>query len=93
VLLGDDDSSASEAEVDDGGLRAESAAADEGLLDSPETAIDSRTPAPPSNPDVWHDINDILETAQQTLNCLLFVASIQISLLMASHRRLAILRT
>ncbi|KAE8440724.1 hypothetical protein EG329_006775 [Mollisiaceae sp. DMI_Dod_QoI] len=65
VLLGDDDSSASEAEVDDGGLRAESAAADEGLLDSLETATDSTTPAPPSDPDVWHDINDFLETAQR----------------------------
>ncbi|CZR56277.1 uncharacterized protein PAC_06165 [Phialocephala subalpina] len=65
VLLGDDDSSASEAEADDGGLRVENAAADEGLLDSPETAIDSTTPAAPSNPDVWHDIDDFLETAQR----------------------------
>ena len=64
MLLGDDDSSASEAEVDDGGLRAESAAADEGLLDSPETAIDSTNPAPP-NSDVWHDIDDLLETAER----------------------------
>lgn len=64
VLLGDDDSSASEAEVDDSGLCAESAAADEGLLNSPETAIDSTTPAPP-NSDVWHDINDLLETAER----------------------------
>jgi hypothetical protein len=63
VLLGDDDSSASEAEVDDGGLRAKSAVADEGLLDSPETAIDLTTPAPP-NSDVWHDIDDLLETVE-----------------------------
>jgi hypothetical protein len=65
VLLGDNDSSASEAEVDNGGLHTESAAADEGLLDSLETAIESTTPAPPSNPDVWHDIDDFLETAQR----------------------------
>ncbi|KAF8850006.1 hypothetical protein BDZ45DRAFT_697068 [Acephala macrosclerotiorum] len=67
VLLGDDDSSTSEAEAeaDDGGPRAESAAADEGLLDSLETTIDSTTPAPPSNPDVWHDIDGFLETAQR----------------------------
>jgi hypothetical protein len=65
MLLGDDDSSTSEAIVDDGGLHAESAALDEGLLDSPETAIESTTPAPPSNPDVWHDINNFLETAQR----------------------------
>jgi hypothetical protein len=64
VLLGDDDSSASKAEVDDGGLRAESAAVDEGLLDSLETAIDSTTPAPP-NSDVWHDIDDLLDTAER----------------------------
>jgi hypothetical protein len=44
VLLGDDDSRASEAEVYDSGLRAESAAADEGLLDSLETAIHSTRP-------------------------------------------------
>ena len=64
MLLGDDDSSASEAEVDDGDLRAESAAADESLLDSPEAAIDSTTPAPP-NSDMWHDIDDFLETAER----------------------------
>ncbi|KAI9774201.1 MAG: hypothetical protein M1839_001903 [Geoglossum umbratile] len=39
VLLGDDDSSASKVGVGSGDLRAESAAADEGLLDSPETAM------------------------------------------------------
>ncbi|CZR55725.1 uncharacterized protein PAC_05613 [Phialocephala subalpina] len=64
VLLSDDDSSASKAEVNNGGLRAESTAADESLLDSPETAIDSTTPAPP-NSDVWHDIDDFLETAER----------------------------
>ncbi|KAJ8063104.1 hypothetical protein OCU04_008347 [Sclerotinia nivalis] len=46
VLLGGDDLSASEAEVDDGGPRAERVAADGGLLDSPETTIDSTTPTP-----------------------------------------------
>jgi hypothetical protein len=65
VLLGDDDSSASEAEVDDSSLRIKSEAADEGLLDSLETAIESKTPCPPSNPDVWHDIDNFLETAQR----------------------------
>jgi hypothetical protein len=65
VLLGDDDSSASEAEVDDGGLYAESAAADESLLDNLETAVGSTTPAPPSNPDMWRDIDNFLETAQR----------------------------
>jgi len=63
VLLGSDDLSASEAEVDNGGPRAERVAADEGLLDSPKTATDSATPAPPSNPDGWHDIDDFPETA------------------------------
>ena len=56
MLLGGDDSS---------GPRAERVAADEGLLDNPETATDSTTPAPPSNPDGWHDIDDFLETAQR----------------------------
>jgi hypothetical protein len=64
VLLGDDDSKASKAKVNDSGLRAESAAADKGLLDSLETAIYSTTPAPP-NSDVWHDIDDLLETAER----------------------------
>lgn len=57
---GDNDSSASEAEVDDGGLRTESAAADKGLLDSLETAINSTNPTLASNPDMWHDIDDPL---------------------------------
>jgi hypothetical protein len=65
MLLGDDDSSASKAKVDDDGLYADSVVADEGLLDSPETAIESIPPAPSSNPDVWHDIDDFLETAQR----------------------------
>jgi hypothetical protein len=64
VLLGDDDLRASKAEVYDSGLCAESVAADEGLLDSLETAIYSITPAPP-NSDVWHDIDDLLETAER----------------------------
>jgi hypothetical protein len=62
VLLGDDDSSASEAEVDDVSLRAESAAPGAGLFNSPETTVDSTTPAPPSSPDGWHDIDDFPET-------------------------------
>jgi hypothetical protein len=49
MLLGNDDSSASEFEIDDGGLHAESTAADERLSDSPETAAHSTTPAPSSN--------------------------------------------
>ena len=65
MLLGGDDLSASEAEVNDGGPRAERVVADEGLLDSPETVTDSTTPAPPSNPDGWHDIDDFPETAQR----------------------------
>ncbi|CZR68795.1 uncharacterized protein PAC_18695 [Phialocephala subalpina] len=40
VLLGDNGSSSSEAAVDDGHLCAESVVADEGLLDSPNSAID-----------------------------------------------------
>jgi hypothetical protein len=64
VLLGGDDSSASEAEADDGGPRAERVVTDEGLPDSPETATDSTIPAPPSNPDGWHDIDAFLESAQ-----------------------------
>jgi hypothetical protein len=64
VLQGDGDSSASEAEVNDNALRAESAAAPgAGLFDNPETAIDSMTPAPPCSSDGWHDIDDFLETA------------------------------
>jgi hypothetical protein len=58
VLLGDDDSSASDTEVDVGSLRAESTAADDGVLDS------SRTPVFPSNLDGWHDIDDF-ETVQR----------------------------
>jgi hypothetical protein len=64
VLLGDDASSASKAEVDDGSLYAESVSTDEGHLDSLETVIRPTTPIPPSNPDVWHDINNFLEMAQ-----------------------------
>ncbi|KUJ06150.1 uncharacterized protein LY89DRAFT_744085 [Mollisia scopiformis] len=60
VLLGDSDSSAFKAEVDDSSLCAESAAAIEDLLNSPETTI---APAPP-NSDMWHDIDDLLETAE-----------------------------
>ncbi|PVH68166.1 hypothetical protein DL98DRAFT_542612 [Cadophora sp. DSE1049] len=65
VLLGDDNSSASEHEVDDSSLHTESETADEGLLDSLKTAIESKTPCPPSNPDMCRDINNFLETAQR----------------------------
>jgi hypothetical protein len=34
-----------------------------GLFDSPETAFDSTTPAPPCSSDRWHDIDDFPETA------------------------------
>ncbi|KAH8745716.1 hypothetical protein F5882DRAFT_387494 [Hyaloscypha sp. PMI_1271] len=61
---GDSDSSASEAEVNNNVLRAESVVVPgTGLFDSPEIAIDSMTPAPPYSSDRWHDINDFLETA------------------------------
>jgi hypothetical protein len=64
VLLGDGNLSASEAEANDVSLRAESATASgAGLFDSPETAIDSTTPAPPRSSDGWHDIDDFLEPA------------------------------
>jgi len=62
-LLGDDDLSASEAEAEDNSLRAESIKLDAGLFDSPEAAIDSTTPTPPSNSDGWHDINAFPGTA------------------------------
>lgn len=61
VLLGDGDSSASETKVDYGS-RAKGTEQDSGLLDSPENAVDSTTPAPPS-PDRWHDIDDLPGTA------------------------------
>jgi hypothetical protein len=63
VLLGDNDLRASKAKVYDNGLCAKSIAADKGLLNSLETAIYSITPAPP-NSDIWHDIDDLLETAE-----------------------------
>jgi hypothetical protein len=56
--------SVSEAEANDGSLRAESVTAPgAGLFDSPETAIDSLTPAPARSPDGWHDIDDFPEPA------------------------------
>jgi hypothetical protein len=58
VLLDDE----AEAKPDDGSL---CAAANEGLLDSAETATDSTTLAYPFDPDVWHDIDEVLETAQR----------------------------
>jgi len=46
VLLGDDNSSASEAEVEvDYSSRAKSTEPDAGLFDSPENAVASKTPA------------------------------------------------
>ncbi len=62
MLLGDYNSSASEAEVDNTSFHTESVAADKGLLNSLETAIDSTTPAPCSS-DRWHDIDDFPELA------------------------------
>jgi hypothetical protein len=60
-----EDSSASEDEdeVDDDS-RATSAEPGAGLLDSPESAVDSAAPAPPS-PDVWHDIDGLPEPASR----------------------------
>jgi hypothetical protein len=56
--------SVSEAEANNGSLRAESVIAPgAGLFDSPETAIDSLTPAPARSPDGWHDIDDFPEPA------------------------------
>ena len=56
--------SASEAEANDVSLRAERATAPgAGLFDSPETAIDSTTPAPPRSSDGWHDVDDFPEPA------------------------------
>jgi hypothetical protein len=61
ILVGDNDSCASEAEVeaDDIGLCTESAAPN---TDQPVTAVDSTTPVPPSS-DGWLDVDDFLETA------------------------------
>ena len=53
--------SASKVGVDNGGLRAESAAG-VGLLDSLETTVDLTTPASPYSSDRWHDIDDFPET-------------------------------
>ena len=61
MLLGSDESSASRVEVDDISLCAESVAIDKDLLDSPETAVDSITPAY-SNLNEWYNINNFLET-------------------------------
>ena len=68
MLLGDDNSSASEAGVDYGS-RAKSTGPEVGFVDSPENAVASTTPAPPST-DGWHDIDDFTETirAYGTLN-------------------------
>ncbi|KAI9776258.1 MAG: hypothetical protein M1839_000492 [Geoglossum umbratile] len=65
VLLGDDDLSASEAEVDHGSLHAENAGPDAGHFNSPETTVDSTTLAPPSSLDRWYDIDDYSETVQR----------------------------
>lgn len=52
VLLGDEDSSGSEAEAHGCGLLGENAPAYEGFFDSPEAAIDSTTPTPLSGADM-----------------------------------------
>ncbi|KAL5316367.1 hypothetical protein ACEPPN_015412 [Leptodophora sp. 'Broadleaf-Isolate-01'] len=58
VLRGDGDLGASEAEANDVSLRAESTAAPgAGLLDSPETAIDSTTSVSPCSSNGCHDID------------------------------------
>ncbi|TVY20230.1 hypothetical protein LARI1_G001640 [Lachnellula arida] len=62
-LLGNDNSSASEAEVDDNSIRAEYAKPDMSFFDGPETAVKSITPAPSFSPDRGHDIDDFPETA------------------------------
>ncbi|KAI9782621.1 MAG: hypothetical protein M1839_004867 [Geoglossum umbratile] len=64
VLLGDDDLSASEAEVDHGSLHAENAGPDAGHFNSPETTVDSITLAPPSSLDGWYGIDDYPKTVQ-----------------------------
>lgn len=63
VLLRDDDSSASEANVNDVSLCAESTESDAGLFDSSENAVDSTTSAPSFSFDEWHNIDDSLKTA------------------------------
>lgn len=60
MLLSDDNSSASKAEVDYNS-RAESIESDVGLFDSLENTVASTTLAPPSH-DRWHDIDDFTET-------------------------------
>ncbi|KAI9775082.1 MAG: hypothetical protein M1839_001474 [Geoglossum umbratile] len=62
VLLGNDDLSASEAEVDHGSLHAENAGPDAGHFNSPETPVDSTTLA---SLDGWYDIDDYPETVQR----------------------------
>ncbi|KAI9769831.1 MAG: hypothetical protein M1840_003825 [Geoglossum simile] len=65
VLLGDDESNASDSEVFDSNLRAESAGPDAGSSSSPETAVNSRPLAPPSRLDGWYDIDDYPKTVQR----------------------------
>ncbi|KAI9770863.1 MAG: hypothetical protein M1839_003026 [Geoglossum umbratile] len=65
VLLGDDESNASDSEVFDSNLRAESAGPDAGSSSSPETAVNSRPLAPPSSLDGWYDIDDYPKTVQR----------------------------
>ncbi|KAL3418451.1 hypothetical protein PVAG01_10167 [Phlyctema vagabunda] len=67
ILLGDDDSRASEAEANDDGLPIESTAVDRSLLDLniSETAIYSTKLAPTPNSDGWDHIDDFVETAQR----------------------------
>jgi hypothetical protein len=56
--------STSEAEVDHGSLHTENAEPDAGHFDSPETTVDSTTPAPPSSLDEWYDIDNYPEMVQ-----------------------------
>lgn len=97
VLQGDGDSRPFEAEVNDNCLRAESATTPgAGLFDSPKTAIDSITPAPPCRSNGCHDINNPLETAPRsqlvaqgasTSNCLYTLPFLRAS--RASHYTIA----
>jgi len=63
ILLGNNDLSTSEAEVDNISLCAESTKLDTGLFDSPENTVDLITPTPSFSSDGWYNINDSTETA------------------------------
>lgn len=61
-MLGNDNSSAFEAEVDDSSIYTEGAQRDIGVFDSPEAAVKSTTPAPLFSSDRGHDIDSFTET-------------------------------